>query len=118
MSTYRQVEIVGDGDVAVVHLLDQTLDNRRQIASAAKGWLTVVAEEHCRNLLLDCSGVRRLSSDVLSELLLLDRQLRRNKAGMTLCGVSPAIRAMFNVTKLDRLFEIRDAETQESMALA
>ncbi len=116
MSRFRQVEIIDNGDVVLVRLLEQALADRLQIAKAARAWLSVIAAEHCHNLLLDCSGMQRLSSDVLSALVVLDRRLKVRKAKMSLCGVSPAIRATFSVTRLDRLFEIRDCQAHRSLA--
>ncbi len=116
MSTHNQVEIVDGGDVVLVHLLDQMLANRCDIARAVQGWLSVVAAEHCHSLVLDCSGMERLSSEVLSGLVVLDRRLKHRKATMALCGVSPSIRTAFRMTRLNRLFKIRDVQPYRSMA--
>lgn len=116
MSKNRQVEIIDNGEIALVRLLEQTLADRPAIANAARRWLSIVAASHCSRLLLDCSGMQRLSTDVLSALIVLDRRLKRRRSKVVLCGISPAVRATFSITRIDRLFEIRDLHAYRSMA--
>jgi anti-anti-sigma factor len=105
-----------NGEATLVRLLNQTLLDRAHVARAAEGWLADIARSKCHHLVVDCSGLERLSSEVLSVLLVLDRRLKRSRAKMALCGVSPAIRATFTATRIDRMFDIQDELPHRSLA--
>ncbi|MFM7138167.1 MAG: STAS domain-containing protein, partial [Planctomycetota bacterium] len=57
--------------------------------------------------LLDFEGVELLSSAALGKLITFDRKVKTSKGRLKMCGVAPGILEVFQVTKLDKVFDIR-----------
>ncbi len=58
------------------------------------------------NLLLNLEHVGYLSSAVLTELLRAHKTISENGGRMRICGVSPTIHEVFQITNLDRVFSV------------
>jgi len=63
----------------------------------------------CHRLLLDFSGVAKLSSAMLAKLVTLHRKMEPKGEKVRLCGLNSQLRSVFATTRLDRLFDITDA---------
>lgn len=71
----------------------------------------------CRTLFIDCSNVKILSSEMLSNLIVLQRRLKQKEGKLVLCGIRTEVREVFSWTKLDKFFEIQeDAEPAVTLA--
>jgi anti-anti-sigma factor len=108
--SYRHLNVEANGDVIVVrlgkhHILDQLTVNK-----ICDELLGVADRPDCHRLLLDLSGVTHLSNAMLATLLKLRRQIEDHGANLKLCGLHSQLRSAFTITRLDRLFEITDAE--------
>lgn len=57
-------------------------------------------------LVLDFCKVEYLSSAVLSELLRIDQAVKSSQGRLRLCAVNDAIRKVFEITNLDKVFHI------------
>jgi anti-sigma B factor antagonist len=68
---------------------------------------TVSAKEHA-SLLVDMSGVESLDSHGLMALVSALTLAQRMGKQFSLFGVSPAVRIVFELTQLDRVFEISE----------
>lgn len=68
--------------------------------------------EEDRNLiLLDFSGITFMDSAGLGSLVLLLKTVRSHNAKMCLCNVNEQIRMLFELTNMDRVFEIFGTQT-------
>src|SRR5690606_7341007 len=68
--------------------------------------LAYIAEHPGVNLILNFEHVGYLSSAVLNELLRINKAIQASKGNLRLCGMSPVILEVFQITNLDRLFTI------------
>jgi anti-sigma B factor antagonist len=71
----------------------------------------LVEEGHTR-LLLNLSGVRYLSSDVLAVLVRRQERLAASGGSLRLCGLDPLLRDMLRITHLDRVLDVCSDEAQ------
>jgi anti-sigma B factor antagonist len=71
----------------------------------------LVEEGHTR-LLLNLSGVRYLSSDVLAVLVRRQERLAASGGSLQLCGLDPLLRDMLRITHLDRLLNVCSDEAE------
>ncbi len=60
-------------------------------------------------VVLDFVNVAHMSSSALGMLLVLRKKILANKGSLCLCNIRPAIREVFDITKLTDLFEIHDS---------
>jgi len=118
MPKYRHLELLNGGPVSKVRLLNHRPYDYGgdAVAELAGEWNSVADGADCRSLVVDCSNVCHLSSEMLSKLILLQRRLKRKEGKLILCGISPDAREVFRWTKLDRIFEIEENEQQEAAA--
>ena len=76
----------------------------------------VVKEHPGLNLMLSFEKVEYLSSAALSELIRLNDLLTEEKGHLSLCGLSPDMYKVFEITKLDKLFGLnRDEDVATSI---
>ena len=65
------------------------------------------------NLLLNFESVDYLSSAVLTELLRVNQAIQHSRGRLRLCAISPTIKEIFEITRLDSVFSIHG----ESLAM-
>lgn len=66
------------------------------------------------HLLLNFRPVTYMSSAALTELLRINQALRDNGGSVRLCSLTPAIRNVFQITNLEKLFFIHDDEDADA----
>lgn len=80
-------------------------------------WLTDAkkeAEESSeREIMIDLSQVQRIASDELCELIRLQLTVKHSDQRLVLCNVQETVMQVFNLTRLDRLIELRLDPPQE-----
>lgn len=79
---------------------------------------TFVSSDQCSALLVDMAAVESLDSAGLVALVSALSLSQRLGKRFLLCGVSPTSRIIFELTQLDRVFEIYDDRTAVEMAIA
>jgi anti-sigma B factor antagonist len=100
----RRTEREEVGELLIVTFTDRKLLDEMNIQLVGEE-LFALAEEG-RNMVLSFANVEYLSSALLGKLITLQRQMRPAGCRLGLCDVSPEIREVFGITKLDRLFSI------------
>jgi len=66
----------------------------------------------CRRLVLQFDAVRRMSSHMLGELVVLLKRMLSAGGCVALCAFAPELRDTFSLLRLDRIFTIRDTEEE------
>ena len=77
-----------------------------------------VSSDRCSALLVDMSAVESLDSAGLVALVSALSLSQRLGKRLVLCGVSPSSRIIFELTQLDRVFEIFDDRSAVELAIA
>lgn len=110
MPDYRHIEVNEIGDVTVIRFRDRKLIEDIRIQELGQELFGLVDAEGRDKLLLNFSQVEFLSSSALGKLITLDKKMKTNGGAMKLSNIRPEIFEVFTITKLDRLFDIRDDE--------
>ncbi len=101
------LEIRDAQDVVVVSLKHaKVLDEKliRQIgAEFAKLTLEAAAE---RKLLLSFAKVEFMASAMISQIMLLNKQCKKDRVDLKLCSIIPNIMEVFKLMKLNKVFQI------------
>ncbi len=93
------------GEVAVVTIPVDELDASN--AGELKRDVAPVLRE-AENAVFDLTRVRFIDSSGLGAMLSCLRQMSARGGDLKLCGLSPQVRATFELVRLDRIFEIHD----------
>lgn len=107
--------IIDHGDVLVVELREDNLDasNVREFKDA------VLAVIHDRTrVVLDMTGVKFVDSSGLGALISCLRLLNSRRGDFKLCALSKTVRALFELMRMHRVFNIHDSRQEAVRAFA
>lgn len=106
------VEVQDVADVAIVHLAASRILDESNVGQLSEQLFRLVDRDHRQKLLIDFRDVEYLSSAALGALITLNKKLKGTAGRLRLCGMDPRVHQVFAVTRLDKIFDIR--EDQES----
>ncbi len=110
MAGYRRLDVNEVGDVTVVHFRDQKIIEDLGIQELGQELNRLVEVENRKKLVLNFSSVDFLSSAALGKLITLDKKMKAKSGKLKLCNIRPEIYEVFAITRLNRLFDIKDEE--------
>ena len=94
------------GSTTVVHLVGPRITDQVYINELGDEMVAVLARAAPPLLLIDLEDVEFLSSAVLGKLIRLYKRARQAGGRVRLCAIRPSIREVFEITQLDKVFEI------------
>jgi len=110
MAQYRRLTISDVGDVTVVRFVDRKILDELNIQELGQELFQLVEEENKTRLLLNFQQVEFLSSAALGKLITLDKKVKAHGGKMKFSNIRPEIYEVFAITKLNKLFDIKDDE--------
>ena len=100
------------GASTVVEFQTESLMNQSELERIGQALYRLIDEEERRQIVLDFTRVRCLSSQAIGILLTLNKKLSQLDGGeLVLSGVGPKLTEMLKLTRLNRVFNIRPAKT-------
>jgi len=111
-SRRRRLEVEDIGDVTVVNFTDRKILDEQNIQIIGEQLFSLVDELGRRKLLLNFGNVEYMSSAALGKLITLNKKVQASGGRLILCNIDPQIREVFEITKLDKLFDIRNDEQE------
>lgn len=105
----RRLEVEEIGDITVVNFIDRKILDEQNIQIIGEQLFGLV-EEGRRKVLLNFGNVEYLSSAALGKLITLNKKLQTAGGRLILCNIHPQIFEVFEITKLDRFFNIQKEE--------
>jgi len=112
-SSIREVRWLGPDDETVVAAATGDIDMRH--SAAFQGELLALLARHPRRFVVDLSDVPYMDSSGVASLVKLLSRCSREKVALKLAGMAPRVRGVFEVTKLDIVFDIT-ATVDEAIA--
>jgi len=106
----RRLEVEDIGDVTVVNFVDKRILDEQNIQIIGEQLFSLVDEVGRRKLLLNFGNVEFLSSAALGKLIALHKKLQAVGGRLILCNIDPEIYEVFEITRLDKFFNIRKEE--------
>ena len=98
------------GDVLVVNFIDRKILDEQNIQIIGEQLFSLVDEAGRRKILLNFGNVEYLSSAALGKLITLNKKLQAAGGRLILCNIDPQIYEVFEITKLNKLFNIHKEE--------
>ncbi len=112
MESPNDLQISTHGDVAVVSFAGGSIDALSGIEEMTSRLRTYIGTEKPKKMVVDFTGVRFFTSQMLGVLVDIWRRLRDYGGRLLICGINPQLNRVFRITNLDRIFEFypdRDA---------
>lgn len=116
MGVHRRLELSDVGDVTVVRFVDRKILDEANIQELGVELFRLVEDDHRQKLLLNFSTVEFLSSAALGKLITLDKKVKAHGGKLKLSNIRPEIYEVFAITKLNKLFDIKDDEADALVA--
>jgi anti-sigma B factor antagonist len=110
MVQFRRLTVSDVGDVTVVRFVDRKILDELNIQELGQELFQLVEEENKTRLLLNFHQVEFLSSAALGKLITLDKKVKAHGGKMKLSNIRPEIYEVFAITKLNKLFDIKEDE--------
>lgn len=110
MSIYRRVQIAESGDVTVVKFVDRKILDEVNIQELGQELFKLVEQDNRQKVILNFSNVEFLSSAALGKLITFEKKVRKNSAILILTNIRPEIYEVFAITRLNKLFAIKNDE--------
>lgn len=112
MSGPRRLQVNDVGDVTVVRFVDRKILDVTNIHELGRELFQLVEEQQRKKLLLNFSSVEFLSSETLGELIKLEKKVKQHAGRLVLSNIKPEIYEVFAITRLNKLFDIREEESE------
>ena len=110
------LRIKREGPVSVVEFADRKILEELSIQEIQEELKRVVDEEPGIKLLLDFANVDHLASAALGTLITLHKKVKASSGALVMCKIRPEIYEVFAITRLNRLFDIKDDENEAMVA--
>ena len=106
----KRLRVRERGDVTVASFMDKKILDESNIEEIGKELLGLVAKKPQIKLLLDFENVQYLSSAALGKLITLNKRVAESDGKLVLCCIKSQIYEVFQITKLNKIFDIADDE--------
>lgn len=106
----QRLEVEDIGEVTVVNFTDKKILDEQNIQTIGEQLFRLVDELGRTKLLLNFGNVEYLSSAALGKLITLNRKVKNVSGQLILCNISPQIYEVFEITKLNKVFNIQKEE--------
>jgi anti-sigma B factor antagonist len=106
----RRLEVEESGDVTIVQFIDRKILDEQNIQKIGEDLFSLVEELGRRKILLNFGNVEYLSSAALGKFITLNKKVQAAHGKLILCNIDPNIYEVFEITKLNKLFNIQKKE--------
>ncbi len=115
MSDHKRLRIHEQNDVTIVEFVDRKILDDVQIQEIGQEFHDLVTVDKKRSLLLNFANVEFLSSSALGKLISLDKKVKEHEGVLRMSNIRPEIMEVFMITRLNKLFDIKD-DVPEALA--
>ena len=117
MATPRRIKVNESGKVTVVTFNDSKIIDESEIQEFGQELYDLVERDGRKKIVLNFGNVEFLSSAALGKLIGFDKRVKQHAAQLMLSNIRPEIYEVFAITKLTKLFEIKDDEADALAAI-
>jgi len=110
MSKPKRIIVSDSGPITVVTFADSKIIDEEEIQELGQELYALVERDGHKKIILNFSAVEFLSSAALGKLIGFEKRVKQNSAELILTNIRPEIYEVFAITKLTKLFDIKDDE--------
>ena len=113
----RRLDIEEVGGVTVAKFVDKKILDENNIQLIGNQLFGLVDDDGRRKIVLDFSNVEYLSSAALGKLITMNKKVTDAGGQLRLCAIRPDIYEVFTITRLNKVFDIKDTQEQALASL-
>jgi stage II sporulation protein AA (anti-sigma F factor antagonist) len=110
MAKTRRIKANESGQITVVTFVDSKIIDEAEIQEMGQELYDLVERDGRKKIVLNFANVEFLSSAALGKLIGFDKRVKQHGAELVLSNIRPEIYEVFAITKLTKLFDIKDDE--------
>ncbi|MGL4511674.1 MAG: STAS domain-containing protein [Lacipirellulaceae bacterium] len=111
MSTPQRITVTESKGVSVVTFNDSKIIDDQEIQELGQELYALVERDNRPKIVLNFGAVEFLSSAALGKLINFEKKAKGKKTALMLTNIRPEIYEVFAITKLTKLFTIKDDES-------
>jgi anti-sigma B factor antagonist len=108
----RRLDIEEVGDVTVARFVDKKILDENNIQIIGNQLFGLVEEDGRKKIVLDFTNVEYLSSAALGKLITMDKKVKAASGKLRLCNIRKDIYEVFAITRLNKVFDIRNTQDE------
>jgi anti-sigma B factor antagonist len=108
----RRLDIEEIGNVSIAKFVDRKILDESNIQVIGNQMFGLVDEDGRKKIVLDFTNVEYLSSAALGKLITMDKKVKAAKGKLRLCCIRPEIYEVFEITRLNKIFDIRNTQEE------
>jgi anti-sigma B factor antagonist len=112
MPTHKRIDVSKVGDVTIVKFVDRKILDETGIQELGGELFSLIEHDNRRSILLNFDNVDFLSSAALGKLITLERKMKNAQGRLKMSNIRPEILEVFQITKLNKVFDIRGEEAE------
>ena len=113
----HRLEVENNGEVTLVNFIDRKILDEQNIQKIGEDMFSLVDELHRKKILLNFDNVEYLSSAALGKFRTMNRKVNAAGGKLVLCNVNDDIYETFEITRLNKEFNIVKTEKDGLQAL-
>lgn len=106
----RRLEVEDCGEISVVNFIDKKILDEQNIQKIGEDLFSLVDEFNRKKILLNFGNVEYLSSAALGKFITLNKKVQTAGGKLVMCNINDDIYEVFEITKLNKLFNIQKDE--------
>jgi len=110
MAAKKRLVCEPHGDVTIVNFTDRKILDELNIKEIGDELFDLVDKHGKKDILVNFTNVDYLSSAALGKLITLNKKMHAQNGRLKFCAISPTIIEVFQITKLDKFFDIHPTE--------
>jgi anti-sigma B factor antagonist len=108
VSDFECIELENVDSVSVVKFKDKRVMDPTRIEKLGRELDIVAGSDQGKKLRVDFDNVKFISSAAISKLVVFEKRVRANGGKLRLSNLRPEVRDVFNMARLDSVFEIEE----------
>ena len=108
MQTMRRFDLEEIGGVTIARFIDKKVLDETNIQLIGNELFALVEVDGRQKIIVDFCNVEYFSSAAFGKLITLDKKVKAAKGKLRLCSIRPDIYEVFAITKLNKVFDIRE----------
>jgi len=117
IAAQRRIKVNEQNKVTIVTFNDSKIIDEAEIQEFGQELYELVEREGRKKIILNFGNVEFLSSAALGKLIGFDKRVKQHNAELILSNIRPEIYEVFAITKLTKLFIIKDDEADALAAI-
>ena len=91
---------------------DRKIIGKENVDAVGEELFSIVDNDQRKDILMNFDGVEFISSALLNKLIQLDKRIKGDQGRLRLFNLRAEILELFNITRLNRVFDIKQSEAE------